>query len=83
MNKIRYLDVVSTITMILLLVIAEQANAVSVDGPCFGPCTDTCWWTCQIHGFTEYDCAAFRHQSGCCCKTPKKHIFEESAQLNN
>ncbi|CAH2076052.1 unnamed protein product, partial [Thlaspi arvense] len=47
MNRIRFLDVASAITIILLLVIADQANAIDVTGECFGPCNDNCESTCK------------------------------------
>ncbi|KAF8092125.1 hypothetical protein N665_0423s0010 [Sinapis alba] len=82
MDQIRFKDVVATIAIIFLLVIAEQANAVSVDADCYGQCTNHCEQTCKSKGYTGWFCSAFRGKSGCCC-TPRKKISEQSVQLNN
>ncbi|EOA28480.1 hypothetical protein CARUB_v10024690mg [Capsella rubella] len=81
MAKIRCLDVVGTITIILMLVMAEQANAITVDADCYGPCTNNCQQLCISKGYKDGTCAAFRTKSSCCCKPRKKQIFEQ-AMLN-
>ncbi|CAN6825022.1 unnamed protein product [Brassica oleracea var. botrytis] len=82
MDQIRFKDVVTTIVIMFLLVIAEQANAASVDADCYGPCNNHCEQTCKNKGYTGWFCSTFRVKSGCCC-TPRKKIFGQSVQLNN
>ncbi|KAF8045736.1 hypothetical protein N665_4492s0001 [Sinapis alba] len=78
MDKIRSLIVVSTITIILLLVIAEQATSFSFDNAdCYGRCTPNCEQTCKLYGYTGWFCQG---KVACCC-TPKKKIFGQSVQL--
>ncbi|XP_019085779.1 PREDICTED: defensin-like protein 75 [Camelina sativa] len=83
MAKIRSLDVVGTIAIILLLVIAEQANAITVDADCIGPCTSNCQQLCISKGYKDWTCASFRTKVSCCCKPRKQQIFEQPALLNN
>ncbi|CAF1710127.1 BnaC03g60760D [Brassica napus] len=73
MEQIRFRDVVRTIAVVFLLVnIAEQATAVSIDdADCYGLCTPHCDQTCKGLGYTGWFCPSFRGKSGCCC-TPKK-----------
>ncbi|KFK30562.1 hypothetical protein AALP_AA7G277900 [Arabis alpina] len=75
--------VATAILAILLLVIAEQANAYTVQADCIGPCTDNCQQICMSKGYTGWTCASFRTGTGCCCTPPKNPIVEESDQPNN
>ncbi|XP_019089543.1 PREDICTED: defensin-like protein 75 [Camelina sativa] len=77
------LAVVGTIAIILLLVIAEQANAFTVDADCFGPCTNNCQQLCISKGYTDWTCGSFRTGTSCCCKPRKKQIFKQATRLNN
>ncbi|KAG7544617.1 hypothetical protein ISN44_As12g001920 [Arabidopsis suecica] len=82
MAKIKSLDVI-TIAIVLLLVIAGQATAITVQADCIGPCNDNCQQLCKSKGYKDWTCAAFRTKSSCCCKPPRHPIFEQNAQLNN
>ncbi|KAH0853238.1 hypothetical protein HID58_093361 [Brassica napus] len=55
MEQIRFRDVVRTIAVVFLLVnIAEQATAVSIDdADCYGLCTPHCDQTCKGLGYTD------------------------------
>ncbi|EOA19110.1 hypothetical protein CARUB_v10007778mg [Capsella rubella] len=83
MAKIKSLDVVGTIAIILLLLVAEQANAFTVDADCFGPCTPNCQQLCISKGYKDWTCASFRMGTSCCCKPRKQQMFEQASQLNN
>ncbi|XP_020874176.1 defensin-like protein 75 [Arabidopsis lyrata subsp. lyrata] len=84
MNKIKSLVVVTTITIILLLVITEQASAINQDLFCNGPCIDTvkCEQLCKPQGYSTWLCQSFGTKKFCCCVPTKKQIFEETVQLN-
>ncbi|KAF8049326.1 hypothetical protein N665_2239s0003 [Sinapis alba] len=83
MEKIKSLVVVSTITIILLLTITEQVNAIVVDdADCIEACSPNCEHTCKSKGYTGWFCGAFRVKSACCC-TPKKKTFGQFVQRRN
>ncbi|KAF8050764.1 hypothetical protein N665_0701s0007 [Sinapis alba] len=81
MSNIRSSIVVSTIAIILLLVVTEQANAFTIIGDCFGPATDACEQICKSKGYKEAFFGSFRDKTGCCCRPPKKQTYGQSNQL--
>ncbi|CAN7033669.1 unnamed protein product [Brassica rapa subsp. trilocularis] len=83
MEQIRFRDVVRTIAVVFLLVIAEQATAGSIDyADCYGLCNPHCEQTCKGLGYTAWLCPLVQTKSFCCC-TPKKKKNGHSVQLNN
>ncbi|KAF3521978.1 hypothetical protein F2Q69_00046185, partial [Brassica cretica] len=62
---------------------AEQVNAFTIIGDCFGPCTDACEHICKSKGYKESFCGSFRDKTGCCCRPPKNQIFGQSVNFNN
>ncbi|VVB09794.1 unnamed protein product [Arabis nemorensis] len=89
MDKIRSSIVVSAITIILLLVVAEQASAYTINANdellCYGPCKDDCQQICNGQGMTHWFCENFRGTRNCCCvpDTAKNQIFKQTARLKN
>lgn len=71
------------IFVVNLYYFAEQTNAITIDGDCYGPCLGNCQTLCSSKGYKDWACGTFRMKTACCCKPPKKQIFEETAQLKN